>query len=622
MKKILFLLFVFTLGMNQLWAQFGCGNGVVITNGYTASNITTPGDGGVEDWVDSAEPVSISNYYFDDDVYLFQYTATGNEVISMTIYTRNSWTGIAVFGSCNGSSLTQGMGTDGSTTSSDVSITASANLAPGQTVYIAVGQWGTPNDLDFDVTSFSVAALNEVPPCATVTNPTNNSIGAALKPAIKWTTVPSTSGYKINLGTTSGGTDVLNNVDAGNVTSYSLTTALLPETTYYLSVIPYNPVGDATGCTETTFTTGQIPANDECSGAVNLTVNPDLDCGTVTSGTTVNATQSTNEDVCYGNPDDDVWYKFTATATSHVISIKNIVSAGSESTTDAYFQVLSGSCDNLTSILCSDPNVNTVTGLTIGETYYVRVYTYGGEGNNINFDICVGTLPPPPANDVCAGAVSLTPAGNFDAGAIVVNNSSASSTSTGTYSCLYSPTNTSADLWFTVVVPASGNITIETDSVADSPFDDSVLAVYSGSCDTLAFLECDDDDGNSSFSKISLTGQTPGTTLYISAAQYGTDITERGEFKISAYDSSLGVEDINNNANNITLIYPNPVKDVLFVKAPKAVKETKVYSLSGELLKTSLNSESINVSKFNKGTYIISIVLEDGSKVSKKFIKN
>ncbi|MFP3548980.1 hypothetical protein SB748_36940, partial [Rhizobium sp. SIMBA_035] len=77
---------------------------------------------------------------------------------------------------------------------------------------------------------------------------------------------------------------------------------------------------------------------------------------------------------------------------------KNIVAAGTTPSTDTYFQVFSGDCAVLNSVLCSDAEVSTATGLTVGGIYYIRVYSYGDGGSAQSFNICVGTLPPPPAN--------------------------------------------------------------------------------------------------------------------------------------------------------------------------------------------------------------------------------
>ena len=49
------------------------------------------------------------------------------------------------------------------------------------------------------------------------------------------------------------------------------------------------------------------PSNDECTGAIPLTVNGDLDCMNVTSGTIAAATASGIATACGGTEDDDIW---------------------------------------------------------------------------------------------------------------------------------------------------------------------------------------------------------------------------------------------------------------------------------------------------------------------------
>lgn len=137
-------------------AQFGCGSAVVLSNGFTATGITTPGTGGVEDWNVNPTGTSINASYWDDDVYLFQYTAGASaEQISMTINSINSWNGIGIFDDCTGTTFSTELDAFGSTGSGVR--TVSATIAAGNTVYIAVGQWGSPNDLNFDVTNFSAS---------------------------------------------------------------------------------------------------------------------------------------------------------------------------------------------------------------------------------------------------------------------------------------------------------------------------------------------------------------------------------------------------------------------------------------------------------------------------------
>ncbi len=269
MKKITLLFtFLAVIFSYKSHAQFGCASAVVITDGYTASNITTPGTGGAEDW-NSPNPTNScasDASYWDDDVYLYTYTAGGNdEEITMTTFTRNSWNGLGIFATCSGTLLDDCIDSD-ATTSSGVSLTVTATITAGQTVYIGIGQWGTPNDLDFDVTNFAVTPLVNPPSCTILSDPLDAATDVNEDNDLSWSVATGgATGYKLTVGTTSGGTDVLNNVDVGNVTTYDLGT-LSFLTTYYVSIVPYNGNGDATGCTEESFTTIAAPPVGEVCG--------------------------------------------------------------------------------------------------------------------------------------------------------------------------------------------------------------------------------------------------------------------------------------------------------------------------------------------------------------------
>ncbi|MDR2204927.1 MAG: T9SS type A sorting domain-containing protein [Flavobacteriaceae bacterium] len=70
------------------------------------------------------------------------------------------------------------------------------------------------------------------------------------------------------------------------------------------------------------------------------------------------------------------------------------------------------------------------------------------------------------------------------------------------------------------------------------------------------------------------------------------------------------------SANKI-LVYPNPVKDVLYIQRFDSAQRDKaeIYDMSGKKVKT-FNGNSVNVSNLQKGMYILKI---DGQTV--KFIK-
>ncbi|OIQ29007.1 MAG: hypothetical protein BM564_07265 [Bacteroidetes bacterium MedPE-SWsnd-G2] len=105
-------------------------------------------------------------------------------------------------------------------------------------------------------------------------SPMNGDTGSPVDGLITWSAATgSPAGYRVTVGTTSGGNDIADNVDAGNETSYQLP-MLSASTMYYVNITAYNDMGDATGCTEESFTTVELPT---C--ATNLVATPNPDCG-------------------------------------------------------------------------------------------------------------------------------------------------------------------------------------------------------------------------------------------------------------------------------------------------------------------------------------------------------
>ncbi|RAK66683.1 T9SS type A sorting domain-containing protein [Hymenobacter edaphi] len=93
------------------------------------------------------------------------------------------------------------------------------------------------------------------------------------------------------------------------------------------------------------------------------------------------------------------------------------------------------------------------------------------------------------------------------------------------------------DVWFSVVVPASGTLTIQTDSVGNSPITDTGVALYSGTCSGLSLVGCDDDGGNNAFSLLTSTSLVPGSTVYVRLWQYN-NATPTGDVYICARTTS------------------------------------------------------------------------------------
>ncbi|PIF44972.1 putative secreted protein (Por secretion system target) [Chryseobacterium sp. 52] len=463
--------------------------------------------------------------------------------------------------------------------------------------------------------------VKEAPTCLSPTVPLVTATTTATA-TIGWTapaTVPG-NGYDIYYSTSSTAPTAASTPNATAITgtSYVINNAVAG-TLYYAWVRSRCSANDQSSWIGS-VTFALVPTNDDCGTAVGLTVNPDLACAATTAGNTVGATNS-NVPVgtCSGTPDDDVWYSFVATSTLHTVTLSNVVSTGSISSTSLYTQVFSGACGALASVQCGTANTTNVSGLTAGQTYYVRVYNSNGAGYNNSFNICIGTPPPPPVNDVCSGAIALTVGGTFNTHSIVGTNVSA--TTDGTTTCQTSRAN---NVWYSVVVPASGSVTVETAAVTGSGFIDSVLSAHTGVCGSLVSAGCNDDvsAGTNNFSKVTLTGQTPGSTIYFSVWRYSSGAGVDGQFQISAYDASLLATSEVSGAKNDLKVYPNPFADVLNISDISKVKSVSIVDLAGRLVKTIDNpSSALQLGDLKQGLYLVTLNMKDGSKQTIKAIK-
>jgi gliding motility-associated-like protein len=135
------------------------------------------------------------------------------------------------------------------------------------------------------------------------------------------------------------------------------------------------------------------PLNDECSTALSVPVNSDMNCTLVTAGTITGATNSgTPASTCGGTADDDTWFTFTATSNAHIINFNDIVG----STTDLSHAVYSGTCGALTLLYCDVNNFSFNNTFVSGQTYYIRVWSASTTANQTaNFNVCINKVGPP-----------------------------------------------------------------------------------------------------------------------------------------------------------------------------------------------------------------------------------
>ncbi len=266
------------------------------------------------------------------------------------------------------------------------------------------------------------------------------------------------------------------------------------------------------------------PINDNCPTAIPLTMGTSC---SPTSGTTLNATES--QAGCTGDADDDVWYQFVATTTSAVVDVQG----GTDF--DAVLEVFSGACGTLTSLQCIDddgsgaPETVTLTGLTVGSTYRLRVYDYydaTSPPTDPTFTVCVYEAPNPPANDDCAGAITLTPAATC--------SPISGSTASATQSLAGCAGNADDDVWYSFTATSVENDIAITGGLSF----DGVIEVFSGACGALTSISCEDDFGTGTPELLAFDSAVIGQTYFVRVYHYGTGSSTTPTFGICVQTSS------------------------------------------------------------------------------------
>ncbi|RZK12654.1 MAG: T9SS type A sorting domain-containing protein [Flavobacterium sp.] len=351
-------------------------------------------------------------------------------------------------------------------------------------------------------------------------------------------------------------------------------------------------------------------ANDECENAVALTVNTDGSCESVTTASLANATDS-DIDAEEGNPNDDVWFSFVATGTSHKVSIPN-----TDDFETLVYEIFEGSCGELTSIHSGNNYTTTYANdLEVGETYYVRVYSYTSDPVFTTFDICLIQRQDPPENDECDGAIALTVDASYCNG--VLNNGTnigATDSDMGLADCFNFGEN---DVWFSFTVPANvASVDISTDFTGGTLVD-TEIALYSGSCSDLTEIDCDQDGGETILSNdesfnsiISNVDVEVGATYYVRVSGYSSDYEGTFCLEIST-NETLSSEDF---TKNTLKAYPNPVKNILNLSNTTNITDVTIFNLLGQqvVAKTlNANEGQIDMSNLSAGAYLVKVTADN-----------
>ncbi len=282
------------------------------------------------------------------------------------------------------------------------------------------------------------------------------------------------------------------------------------------------------------------PENDFCVNAITLTLanSSDFPDENRITANTDGGGGSPNLDDC-SIIRADIWYKITVPDSgSFGFSTKSIDDP--QAVTE--LAIYSGGCDNLSLVSCGEYitansySYKKISGQHPGETLYIRVTKKNLiEFNEEPFYVFAFKITPP-ENDVCVNATSL------ELGDFPFTEGELTTSKDATTSGVEAPEcgdYKGNDVWFSAVVPASGNIGFATKAHVFSYVISLELTAYEGSCDNLTQIKCGYEDGRvSSFGSVRLSNRTPGETIYVRAwipGNSGIGGVYGDEFLISAY---------------------------------------------------------------------------------------
>lgn len=284
------------------------------------------------------------------------------------------------------------------------------------------------------------------------------------------------------------------------------------------------------------------PANDNCNGPngdpILLLSYPA--CSVLVPATTRNASQyNTN---CNGSDsNDDVWFKFTATGAAQQVRFDGVtpVSGTVSAMGLDLYSVCGGANSNCSAsiALSSGSGVGTLSGLTPGNQYFLRVWT-NGANQGADFDICL--IDPTPPNDLCTnGIILLNGQTNTDG-----------TTNFATQSLLPEACGSSTvgssddDVWYRYLTSeAPLPITITATPAGSDPVQDIVINVYQGTvCPTATGAVACADGTSAGPETAIIPNPLPNTTYYIRVYSWGASTAGQGTFSISLTAAALPVE--------------------------------------------------------------------------------
>ena len=233
-----------------------------------------------------------------------------------------------------------------------------------------------------------------------------------------------------------------------------------------------------------------------------------------------------------GSPSEDIWFRVLGVSGSLIIETSNQEFANR----NLVLEVFLGDCSNLTLLDCDDNSGSSLpvrVELMDLDDADLFIRAAARFNRSVSFGINIIQIPDFP-NDICSDAIML----NVDGSCGTYSNDGATNSANpfDGLSCGIGNAGR-ADVWFQTVVPASGNITVETFEPLTGGLLDVDIELYAGTCGDLIPLSCNSQKNrfNSTdfHARVELEGLSAGETIYIRVIAPSSQI---GDFDICVSD--------------------------------------------------------------------------------------
>ncbi len=201
------------------------------------------------------------------------------------------------------------------------------------------------------------------------------------------------------------------------------------------------------------------------------------------------------------------------------------------------------------------------------------------------------------SNDDCSSAIPVILAQ-------IITGNTTQATSINNALCANDTIN--SDIWFSFFAPTGGTVTIE-GSAASGVLKFSLIEL----CESTNEISCG--------TTINASGLEPNTMYFLktwvesnNASKQVNTQNSNGIFTFTVQDSNALSVNSNSITQNRVIVYPNPTKGIINVKSNYKIDKIELFSMLGKKVKTSTGIPVIDMTKYQKGTYIIKMYSEKG----------